>query len=85
MKAINNLIKKRPYLVWHTKNYEHLSAEAIVEAVLNYGSFDDFKKLLKILGIKKTAEIFKKAAGKKRSNLRPEVRNYFRLYFNKYA
>jgi hypothetical protein len=85
MKAINNFIKKRPYLVWHTENYDNLSQEAIVEAVLNYGTFDDFKNLIKILGIKKTATIFRKEKRKRRSNYRPEIKNYFALYFNKYA
>lgn len=85
MKAVNNFIKKRPYLVWHTENYDNLSQEAIVEAVLNYGTFDDFKNLIKILGIKKTAAIFRKEKRKKRSNYRPEVKNYFALYFDKYA
>jgi len=85
MKMLNNFIKKRPYLIWHTKDYGNLSQEAIVEAVLNYGNFNDFKKVLKIIGIKKTAKIFKKEADKKRTNLRPEVKNYFKLYFKKYA
>ena len=85
MRAVNDFIKKRPYLVWYTKNYDNLSKEAIVEAVLNYGSFDDFKKIIKILGIKKTAAIFKKEAGQKRCNYRPEIKNYFNLYFKKYA
>ena len=31
------------------------------------------------------AVIFKKAAKKKRTNLRPEIINYFTLYFKKYA
>jgi hypothetical protein len=85
MKAINSFIKKRPYLVWYTKNYDKLSEEAIVEAVLNYGNFDDFKKIIKILGIKKTAAIFRKQIKQKRCNYRPEIKNYFQLYFNKYA
>jgi hypothetical protein len=85
MKELNNLIKNRPYLIWHTKNYDKLSQQAIIEAVLNYGSFDDFKKVVKILGIKKTATIFKKGASQKRCNYRPEIKNYFLLYFKKYA
>lgn len=85
MKPINQFIKERPYLVWSTKNYEGLSQEAIVEAVLNYGDIDDLKKLIEILGIEKTAEIFKKESNRKRSNYRPEVKNYFDLYFDKYA
>jgi hypothetical protein len=85
MKALNVFIKKSPYLVWYTKNYSNLSEEAIIEAVLNYGSFDDFKKVVKILGIKKIAAIFKRGVNQKRCNYRPEIKNYFRLYFNKYA
>lgn len=83
--TINDFIKKRPYLVWHTKNYDNLSEEAIVEAVLNYGDFADVQKMIKILGIKKTAAIFRKKSGQKRCNYRPEIKNYFHLYFNKYA
>jgi len=85
MKAVNRFIKKRPYLVWYTENYQNLTEESIIEAVLNYGDFDDFKGLIKIMGIKKVAGIFRDQQKKKRSNYRPEVKNYFTLYFNKYA
>lgn len=83
--TINDFIRKRPYLVWYTKNYAHLSKEAIVEAVLNYGDFDDVKKMFSILGLKKTADIFRKCIRRRRNNYRPEIKNYFQLYFNKYA
>jgi len=83
--TLQSFIKKRPHLVWSTKNYDKLSNEAIVEAVLNYGNWEDFKKIIKILGIKKTAQIFRKKSKQKRCNYRPEVKHYFTLYFNKYA
>lgn len=83
--AISNFIKKRPHLVWYTKNYAGLSEEAIVEAVLNYGDFDDVKKMIKILGIKRVAAIFRKKSRQRRCNYDPKVKNYFQLYFNKYA
>ncbi len=72
-------------MVWYVKEPENLSQEAIVEAVLNYGDFDDVKKIFSILGIKKVAEIFTKQIGRKRINYRPEIKNYFQLYFKKYA
>jgi len=84
MKA-NKIIKNNPYLIWYTKNYDNLSDESVVEAVLNYGDWHHFKQLIKALGIKKTAKIFKKEADKKRSNYKPKVKNYFSLYFNKYV
>lgn len=83
--TLNSFIKKKHYLVWYTKNYDNLSKEAVIEAVLNYGDFDDVKKIIKILGIKKTAEIFFKQSSKKRNNYNPKIANYFSLYFKKYA
>ena len=83
--TLQAFIKKRPYLVWSTRNYAELNNEAIVEAVLNYGNWEDFKKMTKILGLKKTARIFRKKSQQKRCNYRPEVKHYFTLYFNKYA
>lgn len=83
--TLQSFIKKRPYLVWSTKNYEGLSDASIVEAVLNYGNWDDFKKMIKILGLKKTAKIFRQKSKQKRCNYLPKTKNYFQLYFNKYA
>ena len=85
MAEINEFIKKRPTLIWYTKNYDKLPAESIVEAVLNYGNWHDVRKVIKILGIKKVAEIFKKEAQQTRKNLRPEIIQYFDLYFKKHA
>lgn len=85
---LNEFIKKRPYLIWYTKNYDGLSAESIVEATLNYGDWDDVQKLIRILGMRRTAEIFRKKSKKSRMgrcNYRPEIKNYFQLYFNKHA
>ena len=83
--TISNFIKERPYLVWGTRNYGNLSEEAIVENVLNYGDIDDVKEMFSILGIKKSAIIFKKQISQKRNNYRPKIKNYFNLYFKKYA
>ena len=83
--TITNFIKNRPHLVWYTNNYNNLSKEAIVEAVLNYGDFDDVLEMFNILGIKNVATIFEKQSSKDRSNYRPEIKNYFELYFKKYA
>jgi len=83
--TLNAFIKKRPYLIWYTKHYENLSIEAIVESVLNYGDFDDVMQLFKIKGIKVVGKIFYAQIKHKRNNYRPEIKNYFDLYFKKYA
>lgn len=80
-----NFIKKRPHLVWSVKDYKNLSESAIVEAVLNYGDWEDVKKMISILGLKKTAAIFRKQLKQRRINYEPKIANYFKLYFKKYA
>lgn len=77
--------KKRPYLFWSTNNYKNLSPAVVLENTLNYGDFNDVKEVLKLIGLKKAAAIFKKQTAGKRINYRPEIANYFKLYFQKYA
>lgn len=83
--TVRDIIKKKPYLIWYTKSYDSLSDEVVVEAVLNYGDWDDVQELIKTLGIKKTAKIFRKQINNFRTNYRSEVKNYFKLYFDKHA
>ncbi len=82
---IHEFIKNRSYLAWYVKDLDNLSESAIVEAVLNDGTWNDVQELINILGIKKVAEIFREKSVMKRSNYRPEIKNYFTLYFNRYA
>ena len=83
--TIHQFIKKRKYLVWYVKDPEKLNNEAIVEAVLNYGDWDDVQEMIKILGIKKVEKVFSKESQKTRCNYHSKTKNYFNLYFNKYA
>lgn len=86
--SLKNFIKKRKHLIWWVRDYDKLSTESIVEATLNYGDWDDVQTLIKILGIKKVAKIFRaksKPSKMGRQNYREKAKNYFSLYFNKYA
>ena len=86
--TITDFIKERKHLIWWVKDYDCLDAEAIVEATLNYGNWADVQTLIKILGIKKTAEIFRRKSQPSvmgRQNYGTKTRYYFNLYFNKYV
>lgn len=85
MLTIKEFIKQRPYLIWYVKDFDKLNDESIVEHTLNYGNWDDVQKLIQILGIKKTAEIFNKQINQRRINYDAKILNYFKLYFSKYA
>jgi len=83
--TLQDFIAARKDLVWYVKNPRALNEEAVVEAVLNYGNWRDFQMLLSILGVERVAGIFRMQAARPRKNYRPEVLNYFALYFNRYA
>lgn len=85
MADVHEFIKQRKYLVWSTQHYDDLSEEAIVEAVLNYGNWNDVQEMIGILGIEKVATIFRTFAFQERTNYRDDIRYYFDLYFKKYA
>ena len=57
---IHQFIGERNHLIWWTQDFDNLSDEAIVEAVLNYGHWDDMQELIEVMGVKNTAGIFKK-------------------------
>mgnify|MGYP001592260609 CR=1 FL=1 len=83
--TINEFAESRKQLFWSTKNYVGLSKEAVVETILNYGNWNDVKILFSILGITEVVAIFRQQTSRPRTNYRPEVANYFNLYFQKYA
>ena len=85
---LNDFIRKRKYLVWYVSDYDALSVETIVEATLNYGDWDDVQALIKIMGIRGVAGVFRTQSQPSkvgRQNYFPEVKNYFGLYFDMYA
>jgi hypothetical protein len=83
--SVIKIIKEKPYLVWYVKNIENLSVESTVENIINWGDFEDIKKMIDVMGIEKVASIFYQQISRRRDNYKPEIKNYFQLYFNKYA
>ncbi|MDD2758254.1 MAG: hypothetical protein PHD72_02670 [Patescibacteria group bacterium] len=83
--TLKSFVKTKQFLFWDAKDPARLSAPAVLQSVLNFGDFDDVKKVCQIIGREKAAEIFNKQIKSKRSNYRPEIKNYFQLYFKKYA
>ena len=82
---LSDFVKKRKQLFWSTKNYDGLSKEVVVETILNYGDMNDVRELISLLGIREVSKIFHEQISRPRINYRPEVKNYFELYFQKYA
>ncbi len=84
---IKDFIREKSNLFWYTPSgkKEEISPELLVETLLNYGSLDEVKKLIRIMGTKEVAQIFFNAKGRKRLNYYPEIYNFFSLVFSRYA
>ena len=81
------ILKIRP-LFWSVSDskLDLISDELFVETVLNYGRLEDVQTLFGLLGLEKVATIFRKGAvQRERTNYLPQVKNYYTLYFDKYA
>lgn len=84
------LIRKNAHLFWYSKDSEkeNLPLPVVLEFFINYADKEEIKTLFKIVGIKNAAAVFfeqVKRSDRAANNYEPVSRNYFSLYFNKYA
>ena len=84
---IKAFIRENEHLFWYTPKdkKEEISYDLLLETILNYGTLEQIRTLINILGIKKVAEIFFSAKDRKILNYYPEIYNFFSLYFKRYA
>ena len=83
-------ILENSYLFWYTPQdkKEDIGPEFLVEAILNYGDIHAVRKLFKLMGVKKVAEIFFYSINlsqRRKGNFHESTVNVFELLFNKYA
>jgi hypothetical protein len=84
------LIRKNAHLFWYSKDSEkeNLPLPVVLEFFINYADKEDIKALFNIVGIKKAAAVFFEQVNKSEraaNNYEAISRNYFSLYFKKYA
>ena len=87
---LKTLIRNNAHLFWYTKDSEkeNLPLPVVLEFFLNYADETEVKKLIKMVGLKKTAFLFFKQINKSErmaNNFNPLAKNFFNLYFAKYA
>ena len=87
---IKEFILRHSDLFWYTPQdkKEDISDEFLVETILNYGDLLAVKQLIKLLGIKRTAQIFSDSinlSDRRKGNYHELTINYFTLFFNRYA
>ncbi len=84
------LIRKNAHLFWYSKDSEkeNLPLPVVLEFFINYADKEDIKELFRIVGINSAAAVFFEQINKSvwaANNYEPVSRNYFSLYFKKYA
>lgn len=87
---IQNFILEHSNLFWFTPEEQKgkISKEVLVETILNYGDLAAIKQMMKLLGVKKSAQIFFDSINKsdrRKGNYHELTVNYFTLFFNRYA
>jgi hypothetical protein len=84
---IKAFIRDHSNLFWYTPEdkKENISLEFLVETILNYGTLNEIRTLIKIIGIQKISQVFFSAQGRKKLNYYPEIYNFFSLVFTRYA
>jgi hypothetical protein len=85
--GLYEFISKRKGLIWYVRDLRALDETSVVEHTLNYGNWEDFKELVRIMGIDEVARIFRKqmVTGRQRGNYHIKTRHYFEKYFERYA
>jgi hypothetical protein len=85
--SLQDLINDNNILFWSVskKDLVNLSPEVVVETFLNYADINQIKKMIKIIGIQKVAEIFQNQIKNRRVNYHKRTINFFTLYFNRHA
>jgi hypothetical protein len=88
MTDIQEFIKKKQSLFWAVpkEKKSDISNILLVETILNYGTLEDVRELIGLLGLRQTAAIFfQTSQNRERHNYFPPVENYFRLYFQRHV
>lgn len=88
MTTVQEYIEARKNLFWSVgeNDKKNISEILLVETILNYGTLEDVRELINVLGLKETAGIFYKSTENRlRKNYFPQVENFFKLYFDRHA
>jgi hypothetical protein len=80
-------IEKNKHLFWYIKKdkIQDIGNEVLVEFIFNYGTWDDVKELIKIIGFQELKRVYENITDRKIGNYHPEIYNYLGLIVAKYA
>jgi hypothetical protein len=85
--ALERYILAHRHYFWYVPEGEkkNIGLKLLLETLLNYGTMDEIRELLQLLGIREAARIFFAATGREELNYYPEIRHFFSLLFKRHA
>ena len=88
--SVKDFIRQHAELFWYSPDDkgETVPDDLLVEQILNYGTLEDVKGLLKAMGVNRVAEVFFKSINqseRRKNNYSPITVNYFTLLFERYV
>jgi hypothetical protein len=80
-------INKNAHLFWYIKKeaIPKIGNEVLVEFIFNYGTWEDVKELIKIIGFQELKKVYDGITDRKIGNYPPEIYNFLGLITKKYA
>jgi hypothetical protein len=80
-------IEKNRHLFWYIKkeSIPNISNDVLVEFIFNYGTWEDVKELIKIIGFQELKQVYENITDRRIGNYHPEILNYMGLIVHKYA
>lgn len=79
------LVLPRPWLWWDVGDTTRLSVSSVVERILKYGDWPDFLEAIDVLGLHTIRDAFFHHIKSPRCDYRPQTKNLFIKYFERYA
>ena len=83
----DKFIAKNTHLFWYIKKeaIPNISNEVLVEFIFNYGTWDDVKELIKIIGFQELKRVYDDVTDRKVGNYIPEMLDLMSRITNRYA
>ncbi len=83
----DQFITKNSHLFWYIKKeaIPNISNEVLVEFVFNYGTWQDVKDLIKIIGFQELKRVYEDVTDRKVGNYLPEMLSLMGRISDKYA
>jgi len=82
-----SFIGKNAHLFWYIKKeaIPNISNEVLVEFIFNYGTLEDVKELIKIIGFQELKRVYEGVTDRGVGNYIPEMLDLMSRITNKYA